>query len=126
MALENLLRQGMQYQLNIIRSLGKSIMKPPAGNPMGQVVSLLSVFGAASRKKIIAQQKESFKPIAIPIPQEAPPINTVKGIGKKYDAKLRSFGILTIEDLRIFNIEDSKFVGISPKLIQKWQTSVKS
>ena len=101
-------------------------MKPPAGNPMGQVVSLLSVLGAASRKKSITQQKESFKPIAIPIPQEAPPINTVKGIGKKYGAKLGAFGILTIEDLRVFNVEDSKFVGISQKLIQKWQNSIKS
>jgi len=124
--MENFIRQGMQYQLNIIRSLGKSIMKPPAGNPLGQVVSLLSVLGAASRKKSITQQKESFKPIAIPIPQEAPPINTVKGIGTKYGAKLGAFGILTIEDLRVFNVEDSRFVGISPKLIQKWQNSIKS
>ena len=126
MALENLIRQGMQYQLNIIRSLGKSIMKPPAGNVMGQVVSLLSVLGAASRKKVITPQKDSFKPIAIPIPQEAPSINTVKGIGKKYGAKLKAFGILTVEHLRVFNVEDSKLIGISPKLIQKWQNSVKN
>jgi predicted flap endonuclease-1-like 5' DNA nuclease len=116
----------MQYQLNIWRSLGKSIMKPPAGNPVGQVVSLLSVLGAASRKKSITPQKESFKPIAIIIPQEAPPVNTVKGIGKKYSAKLKAFGILTVEHLRVFNVEDSKLVGISPKLIQKWQNNIKS
>lgn len=93
---------------------------------MGQVVSLLSVLGVAARKKSITPQKEQFKPIVIPIQQEAPSINTVKGIGKKYSAKLKAFGILTIEHLRVFNVEDSKLVGISPKLIQKWQNNITS
>lgn len=126
MALQNLLRQGIQYQLNILSSLGKSIMKPPAGNAMAQVVSLLSVLGAVARKEKMNPQDRAFKPVAVPIPQEATPVNTIKGIGKKYSAKLNAFGILTTEHLRVFNVEDSKLVGISPKLILKWQNSVKS
>ena len=126
MALQDLLRQGFQYQLNILRSVGKSMISMPAGNPMGQVISLLSALGAVSRKKVINQQNESFRPIAVPISQEAPPIEIIKGIGKKFGAKMRAFGIANTEDLRVFNVQDAKLVGISQKLIEKWQNSLGS
>ena len=126
MALQDLLRQGFQYQLNILRSVGKSMTSTPAGNPMGQVISLLSALGAVSRKKVINQQNKSFRPIAVPISQEAPPIEIIKGIGKKFGAKLRAFGIVNTEDLRLFNVQDAKLVGISQKLIEKWQNRLGS
>lgn len=125
MALQNLLHQGFQYQLNLLRSISKSLINAPAGNQMGQVVTLLSALGAVSRKKTISQQTELFRPIAIPIKQAAPPVETIKGIGKKFGAKLRAFGICTTEDLQEFRVEDSEFVGISSKLLKKWQSSIK-
>jgi len=124
MTLQDLVRQGFQYQLNLLRSVGKSLINVPHGNPMNQMVSLLSALGSVSRKKT-SEQAEYFRPIAIPILQDTPSIETIKGIGKKFGAKLRAFGICSTVDLQIFNVEDSKFVGISPKLIKKWQDSIR-
>jgi len=124
MALQDMLRQGFQYELNLLKSIGKLLVAAPAGNPVGQVVSLLSALGATSRKKVITQECETFRPIAIPIPQDSAPVETIKGIGKKFGSKLRVFGICSIEDMRAFNVQDSGLVGISRKLIQKWKNSL--
>ncbi|HUX98101.1 MAG TPA: helix-hairpin-helix domain-containing protein [Candidatus Deferrimicrobium sp.] len=113
----------MKQQITFIQHVSKAIMNPPKINIMGQVVSLLNVLGGASRKKVMSQHS-NFQPIAVPIPQDMPPIENVKGIGKKIGAKLRTFGISTIDDLKLIDIKKCKLPGISAIRIQKWQMSL--
>ena len=123
MALNDLIWDGMKQQITLIQHISKAIMRPPNLSIMNQVVSLLNVLGSASRKRVMTQNS-SFQPIAVPIPQDAAPIESVKGIGKKIGAKLRTFGIITIDDLKMFNIKKSKIIGFSETRIQKWQMSL--
>ncbi len=124
MALEDILLNGLKERVDVLQSVAKAIMKPSGANTIGQVVSLFSVLGGISRKNIIKQENEPFKPIAIPISSEGPPIETVKGIGKKLGAKLRAFGIMTVNDLRIHSPKDFKIPGISTERIKKWKATL--
>jgi len=124
MALEIRLWNGLKEQVDLLQSVAKAIMKPSATSTIGQVVSLFSVLGGISRRNIIRQENEPFKPIAIPIHSEGPPIETVKGIGKKLGAKLRAFGIITVNDLRIHSPKDFKIPGVSTERIKKWKATL--
>ncbi len=121
MAQNNVLLAGLQQQIRFVQSLSNLLIKPPIDNVIGQVFSLLNVLGTASRKKVVDNHDKAFKPIAIPIHLEAPPVETVKGIGPKLAAKLRTAGIKTTDDLKNCNSLALKIPGISPNRIQKWQ-----
>jgi hypothetical protein len=124
MALENLIWNGLQDQLNILRSVTKAIINPAPERPLRNVFSLFSVLGVATRSKTIKHANQKFKPIEIPIKQDSPPVETVKGIGKKLGATLRTFGIKTITDLKNHNPATYKIPGISSQRIQKWQNAL--
>ena len=124
MALKNFIMNGVQEQINFIQGITRAIVKPPAENVVGQVVSLLNVLGAASRKQVVKRSINNFKPIAIPISQLEPPIESVKGIGKKLGVKLRLHGISSTEDLKRYKPGAFKIPGISASRIQKWQNSL--
>ena len=124
MALNDLLWNGVKQQINFLQNMTKVFLNPPRVNVVGQIFSLLNVLGAINRKKIVSQQNKSFKPVAVPISPNAPPIESVNGIGKKLGEKLRSYGIATTEDLKMLDGATMKIPGISPVRLQKWQTSL--
>ncbi|MHA1130862.1 MAG: helix-hairpin-helix domain-containing protein [Candidatus Helarchaeota archaeon] len=124
MALENFLWNGLRDQLNILKCVAKAITQPASVNPMKNVLSLFNVLGVVSQKVAIRQTNLNFKPTAVPIIQNTPAIETVRGIGKKLGTKLRSYGIMTVADLKKYDPKISKIPGISPQRIQKWQNNL--
>ena len=121
MALDYLLRNGVQTQIDIIQSVANALINPPAVNIVGQVASLLNVLGVVSRKQVITHSK---KVVVISRTPNTPPIEAVKGIGKKLGVKLRAVGINTIGDLINLNSKTFNIPGISQTRIQKWQASL--
>ena len=124
MSLSYLLRNGIQSQIDIIHSVTKAIIKPPARNHVGQVLSLFNVLGTISKKKAIIQSQKDFKPVALPIPKSGSPVESIKGVGKKLGAKLRAFGLSSTADLKAANPHAYKIPGISQARLQQWQASL--
>ena len=121
MALDYLLRNGVQTQIDIIQSVAKALINPPSVNIVGQMTSLLKVLGVVSRKKIV---KNAENAVVISGTPYAPPIEAIKGVGKKLGAKLRSLGISTLNDLKKMDAKTFKVPGISQSRIQKWQNNL--
>ncbi len=124
MALETFLWNGLQDQLTILRSVTKAIIHPAPESPLRNMFSLFSVLGVAARRKTIKHTSQEFKPIAIPVKPNSPPIEAVKGIGKKLGATLRTFGIKSVMDLKNHNSKAYKIPGISSQRIEKWQNTL--
>ena len=121
MALDYLLRNGVQTHIDIIQSVAKALINPPAINAITQMTSLLNVLGVISRKKVV---KNEERVIAISGTPSAPPIETIKGVGRKLGLKLRAAGVKTIGDLKNLKTLDCNIPGISQNRIQKWQASL--
>ncbi|NVM28528.1 MAG: helix-hairpin-helix domain-containing protein [Candidatus Helarchaeota archaeon] len=124
MSFNYIFKNGIQPQIDIIQSIAKSLVRPVRKNTVGQVFSLLNVLGAISKKKVITQSNESFKPKAIPTLQESLPIESIKGIGKKIGTKLRFCGITTTADLKVINPKAYNIPGVSQKRLEKWKNNL--
>lgn len=121
MALDYFLKNGVQQQLDIIQSVARALINPPSVNLVGQLTSLFNVLGVVSRKNTVGNMQKAFVNSRIP---PSPPIETIKGVGKKLGGKLREVGINTISDLKQLNPATFKIQGISQSRIEKWQNMV--
>ena len=121
MALDYLLRNSIQPQLDIIQSVAKALINPPTVNIVGQLTSLLNVLGVVSRKRIV---KSVESPSVASEVRSAPPIEAIKGVGRKLGLKFRAAGIKTIADLKKIDTKTFQLSGISPSRLEKWQNMV--
>ena len=123
MALNDLLWNHLHGQIKVVQSITKALVTPSSSNVMEHIVSLINILGHASRMKRIQHVQPPAKSTSL-LKQMSPPIESVNGIGKKLGAKLRSFGIYTVADLKKYNPQAFKIPGISQNRILKWQSSV--